>query len=169
MVIRCDAVMDVGRTLLKWPLSCEVRAGGGGCEHGRLANPGHGSGDGQGVWHSFDDNDVHVPAHGVVGWPVEPGRPVGPVLAGHDRVTAVDGAQVGTVWAGVVALDMGAAWTEVKRVLGVERVLAALGPLVPVGGRAPIPLMGLPGLPQFVGIFGVSGRRFAWSGACGGR
>jgi hypothetical protein len=49
MVIRCDAGTDVGGTRLKWRLSCEVRAGGGGCEHRRLANPGRCSGDGQGV------------------------------------------------------------------------------------------------------------------------
>ena len=97
----------------------------------------------RGVWHSFDDNDVRVPVHGVVGRPVEPGRPVALVLASHDRVTAVDGAPLGTVWAGVVALDMGARQDRGERVLDVQRVPAGLGPLVPVGGRAPAPLMGV--------------------------
>jgi hypothetical protein len=114
-----------------------VRAGGGGFEHRRLANPGRGSGDGQGVWHSFDDNDVRVPVHGVVGWPIEPGRPIGLVLASHDRVTSVDGAQLGTVWAGVVALDMGARQDRGERVLCVERVLAALDPSYQSGAVHP--------------------------------
>ena len=143
-----------------------MRAGGGGCEHRRLANPGRGSGDGQGVWHSFDDNDVRVPVHGVVGWPVELGRPIGLVLASHDRVTSVDGAQLGTVWAGVVALDMGARQDRGERVLGVERALAALGPLVPVGGRAPVTLMGVLGADVHTAAndlaAGVLGARLGW-------
>jgi hypothetical protein len=59
------------------------------------------------------------------------------MLASHDRVTAVNGAQLGTVWAGVVALDMVAAWTAVNGCLTWSGSSQALAPLYQSGAVHP--------------------------------